>query len=319
MVLNIITLSTIAQNHTIEFKPTDFYNNFSHKNPIALKIQPGDTVKSESVDAGGFNKYGERVAKRGNPLTGPFYIEGAQQGDVVAITLLGVSLNRGYATTVEGFVKRCLPMDFMKEVYGRNAKSVKWTVDTLSGYAKPETTHEHLANFKIRLHPFLGCLGVAAFNKEPLTYFAGEYGGNMDFYKVTTGATVYLPVFHQGALLYLGDGHAAQGDGEINGDALETSMNFSFVVSVIKAKLKFPRLEDSEHLVCLAMEDTIELALKQATHGLIEWLQEKYNLSLKEASQVIGTCIEYRIPTLAGPKLEVAAMIKKELLQNLRK
>jgi acetamidase/formamidase len=143
----------------------------------------------------------------------------------------------------------------------------------------------------------------------------------MDFYKITKGATIYLPVFHEGGLLYLGDGHAAQGDGELNGDALETSMDFAFVARVIKGKpqIKFPLIEDSEHIVAMAMDKTLEQALKKATLGLLEWLQTSYHLTIKEATQVIGHLIEYRIPTLAGPKLEVAAMIRKEYLTGLKK
>jgi len=323
ILFSIVGLFAFGQPKSIEFKPTVFYNNFSHKFPSVLTVQQGDTIRSESADAGGFDKSGVRVAKRGNPLTGPFYIDGASPGDILAITLTTVSLNRDYATTVEGFVKRSFPMEAMKEVYGRNAKLVKWTLDKKSGYARPQSVHEHLENFKVPLSPFMGCVGVAApaKRKEPLTYFADEYGGNMDFYKVTKGATIYLPVFHEGALLYIGDAHAAQGDGEINGDALETSMDFAFVARVIKGEpqIKFPRIEDSEHIIAMAMDKTLEQAIKKATLGLVEWLQKDYNLSLKEVTQVIGTSIEYRIPTLAGPKLEIAAMIKKKNLIGLRK
>jgi amidase len=312
-----------GQPSSIVFKPTVYYNNFSHKFPSVLTIRQGDTIISESVDAGGIDKHGKQLAKRGNPLTGPFYIEGAAPGDIVAITLTDVSLNRDYATSVEGFVKRSLPMETIKEVHGRNAKLVKWSLDRNNGLATPNFSHEHLDSFKVPLRPFLGCVGLAAPQeyKEPLTYFADVYGGNMDFYKVTMGATIYLPVFHEGGLLYLGDGHAGQGDGELNGDALETSMNFAFVVRVIKNKpqIKFPLIEDKEHMIAMAMDKTMEQAVKKATLGLLEWLQASFQLTLKEASHVIGHLIEYRIPTLAGPKLEVAAMIKKEWLTGLKK
>jgi amidase len=319
-------LTVSGQPKRVDFKPTAYYRNFSHKTPPVIKIAQGDTLVSESVDAGGIDKSGTKIAERGNPLTGPFYIEGASPGDVVAITLTKVSLNRNYATTVETFIKRSLPSQNSKEVYARNAKRVKWTLDGVNGYARLQplpSAHEHLDNFKIALKPFMGCIGVAApvKSKEPLTYFAEQYGGNMDFYKVTKGATIYLPVFHEGALLYIGDGHAAQGDGEINGDALETSMDFAFVARVIKgdSKIRFPGIEDSEHIIAMGMDKTLEGALKLATLGLLEWLQKDYGLTLKEATQVMGTSIEYRIPTLAGPKLEVAAMIKKEILKGLTK
>ena len=143
----------------------------------------------------------------------------------------------------------------------------------------------------------------------------------MDFKRISQGATIYLPVFHDGALLYFGDGHAAQGDGEINGDALETSMEFSFVATVINnhPELQFPRVEDSEYIIAMGMDKTMEEALKKATLNLLQWVQQDYGLSLKESSQVIGNLIEYRIPTIASPKLEIAAMIRKEYLKNLTK
>ena len=319
------TLTTFGQPKKLVYQPTTYYRNFSHKIPPVLRISPGDTLVSETVDAGGFDKTGKRVAESGNPQTGPFYIEGAMPGDVLVITLTKVSLNRDFAITVEQFIKRSLPFDIIKPVYARNAKLVKWTLDRNAGYAFPQNTHQHLGNFKIPLRPFMGCVGVAApltGPKEPLTFFAGQFGGNMDFYKVAEGATIYLPVFHQGALLFIGDGHAVQGDGEITGDALETSMDFSLVTRVIKStelQINFPRIEDDEHIMAMATAKTLEEALKQATLGLLEWIQEDYSLTLNEATQVLGPLIEYRIPTLAGPTLEIVAMIKKDRLKGLTK
>jgi len=323
ILFTIVHLIAFSQPKFISFKPSVYYNNFSHKSPPVLRVQQGDTIKTESVDAGGIDKDGMQIAKRGNPLTGPFYIEGASPGDIIAIMLTDVSLNRDYATSVEGFVRRSLAMETIKDVFGRNAKAVKWKLDIKKGYATPQFASEHLDSFRIPLRPFLGCVGLAAplESKEPLTYFADEYGGNMDFYKVTKGATIYIPVFHEGGLLYLGDGHAAQGDGEINGDALETSMDFAFVTRVIKGQpqIKFPIIEDAEHIVAIAMDKTLEDAIKKANQGLLEWLQREYSLTLKEITQVMGHLIEFRIPTLAGPKLEVAAMIKKDYLTRIKR
>lgn len=322
--LVVSTLTTFGQPKRIEYKPTAYYRNFSHKTPPVLRVTPGDTLVSETVDAVGFDKTGTSVTERGNPQTGPFYIEGAMPGDVLAITLTNVELNRDYATTLEQFVKRSLPFEVIKPVFARNARLVKWTLDKKAGFAYPQITHEHLTNFKVPLMPFMGCVAVAAplKDKEPETYFAGQFGGNMDFYKVAEGVTIYLPVFHEGALLYIGDAHAVQGDGEITGDALETSMDFSLVTKVIKStelKLDFPRLEDSEHIMAMATHETLEEALKLATLGLLEWVQKDFNLSLNEATQVLGTSIEYRIPTLAGPKVAIVAMLKKNRLKGLTK
>jgi acetamidase/formamidase len=316
-------LLTFGQGKSVEFKPTVYYNNFSHKFPYATKVQQGDTIKSESVDAGGFDKSGEQLAKSGNPLTGPFFIDGASPGDILAVTLTDVSLSRDYASTVEGFIERSLPMKLIKEVFGRNTQRVTWKFNWDNHTASPQLDYKHLKKFSIPLNPFMGCLGVAApkESNEPQTYSADNYGGNMDFSKVTKGATIYLPVFHEGALLYAGDGHAAQGDGELNGDALETSTNFSFVARVIKGKpkLEFPRIENSEYIISMGMDKSLDEALKNATNGLLQWLQQDYSLTIQEATQVIGMTIEYRVPTLASPKYAIAAMIKKSHLERIEK
>jgi acetamidase/formamidase len=310
-----------AFSQSIDFTPATYYNTFSHHHPVALKINAGDTINSESVDAGGFDKSSNQIAKSGNPVTGPFFVEGAKAGDIIAITLTHVSLTRDHASTVQSFLERCLPKDVIREVFGRNATRVTWRFNSDKTIASPEPPYQNMPDFSVRLHPFLGCVGVAAAveDKEPLTYSADRFGGNMDFRRVTKDATIYLPVFHDGALLYFGDGHAAQGDGELNGDALETSMAFGFVTKVIKGKerLDFPRIEDSEYIIAMGMDKSMEEALKHATLNLLTWVREDYGLTLKEATQVIGPLIEYRIPTIASPKFEIAAMIKKENLKTL--
>jgi amidase len=98
-------------------------------------------------------------------------------------------------------------------------------------------------------------------------------------------------------------------------------MDFSLVTKVIKSsklKINFPRMEDDEHVMAMATAKTMGEALKLATLGLLEWVQKDFNLTLNEATQVLGTSIEYRIPTLAGPKIEIVAMLKKEILKTLK-
>jgi len=148
----------------------------------------------------------------------------------------------------------------------------------------------------------------------------GSWGGNLDFSAITKFSTLYLPVFHDGAFLYLGDGHAAQGDGELNGDALETSMDFEFTVQVIKnegTQLKYPRVEDLSYIMALGQAKSLDDALKEATLNLLSWLQKDYHLSVEEASQVIGPTVEYCISKVASNTVEVVAMIKKSIIKEL--
>ncbi len=307
----------------IHFIPSSFSNKFSLNIDPALKIHEGDTIQTETIDAGGFDKNGIRRQKGGNPLTGPFYIENAFAGDVLAVTILKINLNRRDAFTTQSFSSRSLPKEIIKQL--SKSRLVKWKLDTLNGFASiNDTAYEHLDSFKVFLQPFIGCIGVAPANKknEVLSFFQGPYGGNLDFKRINESATIYLPVFHEGAYLYLGDGHAVQGDGEIAGNALETSMDIEFTVQIIKKKflsLAYPRVEDSIDRMAIGIDKSLDNAIKIATAGLLEWLQSDYELTLQEATQVLSTSIEYTIAEIADPKVEVIAKIKKTTLKGIKK
>ncbi|MES1215514.1 MAG: acetamidase/formamidase family protein [Bacteroidota bacterium] len=309
-------------NKFIRFVPDTFFHSFSANISPVLTVHPGDTVQTETIDASGRDKNGIKRTYGGNPLTGPFYIEGSKPGDVLAITLINVSLNRSWAFTTEAFGSRSLPKDIQKQV--AKGRIVKWKLDTQNGYAMPESASDHLQNFKVPLHPFLGCIGVAPFNRknEVLSFFQGSYGGNLDFSGIAQSSTVYLSVFHDGAYFYIGDAHALQGDGELAGNALETSMNVEFTIKLIKSEtltLSIPRVEDSTYIMAVGTGKSLDNALKVATSGLLEWLQKDYNLSLAECTQVMSTSIEYTIAEIADPEVAVVAKIKKEILKGLKK
>jgi acetamidase/formamidase len=318
-------LRAIANSNTgklIHFTPISFYNKFSLNIAPVLTINPADTISTETIDAMGFDKQGEKRQRGGNPLTGPFYIENAMAGDVLAITFTKISLNRSYAYTTESFVDRSLPKEI--NLSSKRPRLIKWELDIENGFAfTKDSAYERLKNFKTQLKPFLGCIGVAPANKknEQLSFFPGPFGGNLDFSGIKEGATLYLPVFHKGAFLYVGDGHAIQGDGEIAGNALETSMNVSFTVQLIKKEiltLTYPRAEDAVYLMSIGVHKNLEGALKIATAGLLQWLQSEYLLSFQEASQVMSTSIEYSIAEIADPEVEVVAKIKKEILAGIK-
>ena len=115
--------------------------------------------------------------------------------------------------------------------------SSRWKLDAAKGIAYLDKPTDPLKQLTIPLQPMLGCIGVAPPGREVIaTRDSGIFGGNMDYNQLREGTTVYLPVFQEVALLFMGDGHAAQGDGELTGDALETSMEFEFSVDVIRDK-----------------------------------------------------------------------------------
>jgi len=310
----------VSAQQSIRFTPTIYSREFSSQPAPVLRIQQGDTVHTTSIDAVGIDRNGARVSPRGNPLTGPFFVEGAAPGDVLAVTLLNVSLNRNFATTLNTLIPKVLPKSIAKKTW-RSGRLVKWQLDLVNKTGRPMDTGRHLKNLAIPLHPFLGCVGVApAGPKGTGTGASGPYGGNIDFSHNTTGATIYLPVFHDGALLYLGDAHAAQGDGELNGDALETSMDFSFTVRVVRKDsfpLQTPMVEDDNYLMFFGIESSLDKSLKVATESLRTWLQTRYGLTMAEVSQVIGPVVQYRIPKIAATKVEVVALIPKKILRQL--
>src|SRR5436305_2540073 len=150
--------------------------------------------------------------------------------------------------------------------------------------------------------PMLGCVAVApnVAQAAPGAGDSGRYGGNMDFNEIVEGATVYLPVNVPGALLYIGDGHAAQGDGELNGNALETSMDVEFTVDVIPAKrLFFPRVESATHIMAMGLGGSLDDAFRTATANMANWLTDAYKLTPSEVAQVISTAAEYKVSEVA--------------------
>jgi acetamidase/formamidase len=140
----------------------------------------------------------------------------------------------------------------------------------------------------------------------------------MDFNEVVEGATIYLPVSVPGALLYIGDGHAAQGDGELNGNALETSMDVEFTVDVISAKsISGPRVESATHIMAMGLAGSIDDAFRGATTNMAQWLTKDYQLTPSEVAEVLGTAAEYKVSEAADRNAGVVLKINKERLQSL--
>lgn len=165
----------------------------------------------------------------------------------------------------------------------------------------------------------LGGLAVApGFGSAPIsTGDTGRFGGNMDFNEVVEGNIVYLPVQQPGALLYLGDAHALQGDGETSQYALETSMDVEFTVEVLKHKsIAMPRVESPTQIMALGQAGSLDDALRSATTGLVQWLQQDYGFTLSECAVILGSAAHYTVPNLAGRSVGVAAKLDKSLLHQ---
>lgn len=260
--------TTTPQRH--EFTPSDYANEFSAARAPVLTLWPGDTVHTSTVDSGGVDEHGVTRALYGNPQTGPFFVMGAEAGDTLVIHLRRLSLNRNYADSLDAIVGRAQSTALAART-GALGKPVRWTLDRAHGLARPAQTSAALRDFAVPLRPMLGGLALAPDGPALSTGDTGRAGGNMDFNEVVAGNTVYLPVQVPGALLYLGDAHAAQGDGETSQYALETSMDVEFEVELVKGKaVNMPRVESPSQIMTLGQAGSLDDALRQATAGMVQ-------------------------------------------------
>jgi amidase len=309
-----------AAPKTHDFEPTKFELYFSSKAEPPLRIHPGDTVRTWSVDAGGVDRAGTRRSQGGNPQTGPFYVEGAIPGDTLVVRLNRVRLNRSWAQSGSQVVARALEPQSLGAIKWNPSFAGRWRLDTTSGVARLDAPTPALSQLTIPLQPMLGCIGVAPPGESSVrTTDSGTFGGNMDYNQLREGTTVYLPVYHPGALLFVGDGHAAQADGELTGDALETSMDIEFTVDLLRDRgFGHPLAENAEFLISIGIAGSIDQALQQATSGMMRWLERDYKLTGSDAAVVLGFALKYDVVDLVGTQVSVAAKVPKAALAPLK-
>jgi amidase len=310
-----------AEPQTRVFAPTNYSRVFDGGLSPVMHLNSGDTVKTTTIDAAGYDEKDEQKSMGGNPQTGPFYIDGAAPGDTLAVTIVHLQLNRASARSDSQLAPNVLTPFYFREQRSADDIGGDWKLDISNNQALLEKPTPKLKNFKIDLHPMLGCIAVAPSDKQAFrTSWLGPWGGNMDYNRLTEGTTVFLPVFQEGALLFLGDAHAMQGDGEDNGNALETSMSVEFKVKVIPSTdLQGPRAENDQYLMAMGIAGSLQDALKSATTELAQWLQTEYHLNANETAIVIGTSVHYDIAEVVDPQVNVVARISKAALAQIQK
>ena len=251
---------TAAAPRTHTFEPTKFHRQFSGTIDPVLHINSGDTVKTTTVDAGGTDFKGVRRSMGGNPETGPFYVEGAMPGGTLAVKFHRIRLNRDSAGSGDRIVPSALGPGYHCNAKYDDKFESEWKLDHESGLAMLKKPTDRLKNFKVKMQPMLGCVGVAPPARRAFrSGWLGSWGGNMDYNGLKEGVTVYLPVYQEGALLFVGDGHALEGDGELNGDALETSMDVEFTVELIQGKsTQGPRFENDEFIMASGIANSLQ-------------------------------------------------------------
>jgi len=299
---------------TITFTPTAGVPTFAVREPV-LRVKPGTTVETKTYSRPG--DYYEGGAWPGE--VGPFHIEGAVPGDTLVVRILRLRPNRDTAVSrynpggisgVAGDSRTRMLNDPLP------ARAFTWRLDRTRMVGILDLPNSASKRIEVPLEPMLGRVAVAPAGQEAFGgLWPGDFGGNLDAADVKEGATVYLPVFHPGALFYFGDGHALQGDGEIVGSGLETTMDVTFQFELIKGKrIRWPRIESDTHIMVAASVRPLIDALRIAYVELIDWLVADYGFEKMEAFQVASQVGEVRVANVVDPNYTVVAKFPKALL-----
>ena len=310
------TSAPARAQQTHQYIPDRFYNTYSFAHPPALRIKPGDRVVTKTIDAAGVDWNGKSVASGPNPQTGPFFIEGAEPGDVLVVSIDKIETNRTLAYSASLLAPYALDPTAIAARVDREARRVTWTIDRSKGVARLDQADVQPGGIELPLRPMLGCVAVAPRGKEAIsTATPGAFGGNMDYAHLNAGIKIMLPVSEPGALLFIGDGHARQGEAEVAGTGLETSMDVEFTVDLIKNKaIAWPRMESQTHLIVLGSARPLLEAFQHATSELQRWLMTDFGFTERGAQTFMGQATEYEVANVVDPAFTVVAKVPKNLL-----
>lgn len=290
------------------------------------RLKPGDTLETNTVDAFGnvLQKLGDTLSmvKGDNPLTGPFYVEGAEPGDTLAVKILELQVdsNQGVGAFGPGF--GALNATNYTPMLGSDLPERIWyyPVDHATNMATFKAADTNFS-VKIPLHPFFGCIGVAPAGGEARSSIVpAEFGGNMDSPEASVGNTVYFPVNVPGALLYMGDGHAAMGDGEVAGTAIEVPLRARVRVSVIKGhKIAWPRFENDETIMTVGAYRPLDDCLRIAFKELVKWMHDDYGLSDLDSYELLSKVAKIHLNEMVDPNYVIVASVDKKYLPPKKK
>ena len=315
--LHVVTVlvvpGVLAAQDTVRFTPKVQQPTFAVRAPV-LRVRPGTVLVSRTH----FGPYYTEAGGAFPGEVGPIYIEGATTKDMLKIEILRVHPNAPLAASQVYSDFGGLASDSRVRMLNEPiaARRYLWRLDTTRMVGTTEMPKSKVKRMEIDLRPMLGRLAVAPQGEEAFAgLWPGDFGGNMDAQEVREGTTVYLPVFHDGAYLYFGDGHARQGHGEVAGTGLETSMDVVLKIDVVRNKtIDWPRLEDADHIMVVGSGRPLIDAFRLAHVELIEWMEEEYGFDRLDAYTVLGQVGESTVANIVDPAYSVVAKIRKRHL-----
>lgn len=313
VVLSLATASAAAAQDTVRFRPTVGYPTFAVREPV-LRVRPGTVIASNTM----FGPYYTEAGGAFPGEVGPIYVEGASTNDVLVVKILRVRPNHNLAASQIYSDFGGLATDSRVRLLNDPipARRYLWRLDLERMTGRTVLPDSRMREIEIELKPMLGRVAVAPRGEEAFAgLWPGDFGGNLDAQEVREGTTVYLPIFHDGAYFYFGDGHARQGEGEVAGTGLETSMDVTLQLDLIKGKrIDWPRLEDEQYIMVAGSARPLIDAFRLAHVELIEWLVEDYGFGKWDAYAIVGQLAESSVANIVDPAYTVIAKFPKRYL-----
>jgi amidase len=279
---------------------------FSHRNEPAYKVRNGERVVIETMDcfSGRITspkKLFEQVPTDViNPATGPIEIEGVRAGETICVHIEKIKLGDSGVTV-------CSPE------LGNLSKSVKRSRTKVMRIKGGRAIFSD--DVEIQLNPHIGVIGVSPAKGEHPTFYPGDYGGNLDTVEAREGSKVYLPTFVDGAMVAIGDVHAAMGDGEVCGTGLETSAELTIRLSrADELSLRRPMIETPTEWLTYAAAKTLDEAARLATADMVGFIQNKRGMDFEEAYMLASLVANLRISQVVDPLMAARMSISKKYL-----
>jgi acetamidase/formamidase len=285
-----------------------------------MTVDDGDIIVTACVDAYGRDAENRQVTPRGNPMSGPFAVRGAEAGDTLAVQIRRIEPTRRVGISSAMLSPNVVDPDYVPHlpwVAPGVRSEAEWDVDVEQGSARLVSAGGGVFDLTLPIDPMIGCFGVAPADGEAIsTATSAQHGGNMDYRGCVAGVTVYFPVFVPGACFYLGDVHARQGDGEMCGTGIEISAEVEFRLNVIQGwRNQWPRGENGTHIFTVGNARPLDQAVQHATTEMSRWLTEGYGLDKAFAHALMGQVVEYELGNMYDPAYTFVCKLARRWLR----